>query len=182
MSVKMVWSLRPNHTNCLEITNRHNRFKITFLIRHYNDIVLYMVPPVKIRARTAPQGVFNISPVNSSFSDCTTDGLWCRVTVLSYSCYRYRLSYNVPILRLINCGIRLRAQSWMTFLWKDWVNWLRVTQKSKMHPQQACLRVTGGLFVDYSAQLGIKTWHGRSISKLYIPHKGVGRGNKICLK
>lgn len=45
--------------------NRLDRFKITFLIRHYNDIVLYMVPPVKIGVRAATQGVFNISPVNS---------------------------------------------------------------------------------------------------------------------
>lgn len=37
--------------------NRLDRFKITFLIRHYNDIVLYMVPPVKIGVRAAPQGV-----------------------------------------------------------------------------------------------------------------------------
>lgn len=38
-------------------------------------------------------------------SDCMTDGLWLRITVLSYSCYRYRLSYNVPMLRIINCGV-----------------------------------------------------------------------------
>lgn len=66
---------------------------------------------------------------------------------------------------------------------KIWVDWLTCyPKKIKDASQQACLRVTGGLFVEYSAQLGIKTRHKRSISKLYSPHKGTGKGNKTCLK
>lgn len=52
------WSEKVQITQTApEKKNRLDRFKITFLIRHYNDIVLYMVPPVKIGVRAAPQGV-----------------------------------------------------------------------------------------------------------------------------
>lgn len=48
------WNRFTQTTFNLWKKHRHGRFKITFLIRHYNDTVLYMVPPVKIGVRAAP--------------------------------------------------------------------------------------------------------------------------------
>lgn len=55
-----------------------------------------MVPPVKIGVRAAPQGViqhFTCKQLPLTARQMVSD---VGFNVLSYSCYRYRLSYNVP--------------------------------------------------------------------------------------
>lgn len=63
----LIWLLIPN-----KIKHRHKRVKITFLIRQYNDIVLYIVPPVK---KGAAHGVVRHLASEQLPPTAPTDGL-----------------------------------------------------------------------------------------------------------